>query len=95
MQTIRSITRTSFRSSSIRLSIASKDNNKVLPLQPLQSIVHISKANYASGPTVENDDPTPDKKEGGPDRESIPGDAGGVSINPVFETQRVRMIRFT
>lgn len=35
---------------------------------------------YAAGPILENDDPTPDKKEGGPDRESIPGDAGGVSI---------------
>lgn len=57
--------------SSARFSVIAQPSTRQSPSCLLRS--------YASGPVLENDDPTPDKKEGGPDRESIPGDAGGVS----------------
>lgn len=77
MQSIQSITRRSLNHSA-RLSTVRQPLQRRLPV----TILH---RGYATRPKIENDDPTPDKKEGGPDRESIPGDAGGVSVMMFFK----------
>ncbi|PWN31574.1 uncharacterized protein FA14DRAFT_192666 [Meira miltonrushii] len=69
MQIIQSISRR-FLASSARFSATAQPSLRQSPAFMLRG--------YANRPVIENDDPTPDKMEGGPDRESIPGDAGGT-----------------